>query len=367
MIAILKNALDAWRGSGAHAVTVPPMDGALSPNQIIEEAPVVLEIAAPDNLVSLAGRILFSSGQDIHELQLRDGTATSKIVMTFDHAVTALAASVGGALAVGLDDGSLRILGGKHDGMGKKEVARQAICCPAALQFVDEDTLCVALGSRTNPRSGWKRDLMERNTSGSVWRMDLGAGRDDCLGDNLGFPSGLAALGNGEVVVCEAWKNQIVRLAGLGKLTVELPDVTGYPGAMSPAAGGGYWLAVFAPRSQLIEFVLRERDFRTCMMDEVDEGLWIAPTLEPTQTFLEPLQGGALKHLGILKPWAPTRSFGLVVRLDEDFQPLFSMHSRADGRRHGITSCLEIDGRLLTTSRGGNVIVSLSTDDPNGD
>ena len=136
---------------------------------------------------------------------------------------------------------------------------------------------------------------------------------------------------------------------------------------MSPAAGGGYWLAVFAPRSQLIEFVLRERDFRTCMMDEVDEGLWIAPTLEPTQTFLEPLQGGALKHLGILKPWAPTRSFGLVVRLDEDFQPLFSMHSRADGRRHGITSCLEIDGRLLTTSRGGNVIVSLPTDDPNGD
>lgn len=367
MIAFVKNALDAWRGAGEHAVTVPPMDGALSPNQIIEEAPVILEIAAPDNLVASAGRILFSSGPEVHELQLQGVASSSKIIKRYQHDVSALATSVAGVLAVGLDDGSLHIVGGKHDGIVRNAVAKQDIRYPVALQFVDEDRLLLAIGSRTNPRSGWKRDLMERNSSGSVWRLNLADGRDECLGENLGFPSGLAALGNGEVVVSEAWKNRIVRLGGRGKVTAELQDVTGYPGAMSPADGGGYWLAVFAPRSQLIEFVLRERDYRTCMMDEVDEGQWIAPTLEPTRTFLEPLQGGALKQLGILKPWAPTRSFGLVVRLDADFQPLFSMHSRADGRRHGITSCLEIDGRLLVTSKGGNLIISLPTQDPNGD
>lgn len=367
MIAFLLNAFDAWRGARDHAITVPPMDGALSPNQIIEESPVVLAIAAPDNLVRLGDRILFSSGREVRELQIGGPAASSTVLMQMDCAVTALAASAGCALAVGLEDGSLHIAGGTHDRKVRTEVGKQTLRCPVALQFVDEDTLLLGHGSRTNPRSGWKRDLMERNTSGSVWRLNLATGRDDCLGDGLGFPSGLAPLSNGEVVVSEAWRNRIVRLCAGGKPKVELADITGYPGALSPASGGGYWLAVFAPRSQLIEFILRERDFRTCMMEEVDEALWIAPTLEPVQTFLEPLQGGALKHLGILKPWAPTRSFGLVVRLDADFQPVFSMHSRADGRRHGVTSCFEAGDRLLATCRGGNVIVSLPTRDPNGE
>jgi hypothetical protein len=43
------------------------------------------------------------------------------------------------------------------------------------------------------------------------------------------------------------------------------------------------------------------------------------------------------------------------------------MHSRADGRRHGITSCLEADGRLLATSKGGDVIVSLPIDEQFGE
>ena len=35
---MFKRALDAWRGRGAYSVTVPPMDGALHPNQVIEES-----------------------------------------------------------------------------------------------------------------------------------------------------------------------------------------------------------------------------------------------------------------------------------------------------------------------------------------
>ena len=148
---------------------------------------------------------------------------------------------------------------------------------------------------------------------------------------------------------------------------MELSDIAGYLGRLIPAAGGGAWLTVFAPRSQLVEFVLREDDYRKDMMAEIPEPLWIAPSLSAPQTFLEPLQGGGLKHLGIVKPWAPTRSYGLVLRLDQAFQPVFSMHSRADGRRHGITSCLEADGRLLATSKGGDLIVSLPTDERVGE
>ena len=36
-----------------------------------------------------------------------------------------------------------------------------------------------------------------------------------------------------------------------------LADLPAYPGG-SALAGDGYWLALFAPRSQLVEFVLRE-------------------------------------------------------------------------------------------------------------
>ena len=58
-------------------------------------------------------------------------------------------------------------------------------------------------------------------------------------------------------------------------------------------------------------------------------------------------------------PWAPARSYGLVARLDENWQPVASFHSRADGTRHGITSALEADGRLLAASRGSNAVVAV--------
>jgi hypothetical protein len=75
------------------------------------------------------------------------------------------------------------------------------------------------------------------------------------------------------------------------------------------------------------------------------------------------LQGGAVKHLGIAKPWAPTRSYGLVIRLDAAGSPVASIHSRADGVRHGVTSCLESDNRLLVASKGGELIVSVDLAD----
>jgi hypothetical protein len=85
----------------------------------------------------------------------------------------------------------------------------------------------------------------------------------------------------------------------------------------------------------------------------------VAPSLHPSSTFLEPLQGGAQKHLGMLKPWAPTRSYGLVVRLDAAFRPVASWHSRADGTRHGVFTCLPDGETVLAASKGGNGIVAL--------
>lgn len=365
MIGAIRNMFESWRGGGAHSVTVPPMDGALSPNQVIEQSPVALEIAAPDNLVSDGTRCLFSSGREV--LSLAGGGANAGTVASFDSPISALAAHPSGMLAAGLDDGRLVVRGGRHDGKTVTKVGGRDARCPTALAFVDANTLLMALGSQQNPASRWKRDLMQKNASGSVWRISLDGGEAVCMADGLAFPYGLLPLPDGSVIVSESWRHQLVRVAAGRSPTVELGDIAGYPARIAPAAGGGAWLAVFAPRSQLIEFVLKEDDFRSSMMAEVPDEVWIAPSMAAPQTFLEPLQGGGLKHLGIVKPWAPTRSYGLVLRLDETFQPVFSMHSRADGRRHGVTSCVETGGRLLAASKGGDVIVSLPTEERFGE
>jgi hypothetical protein len=118
-------------------------------------------------------------------------------------------------------------------------------------------------------------------------------------------------------------------------------------------------MSLFAPRNRLIEFVLLEDEYRAAMMAEIDPRYWIAPSLSASHSFLEPLQNGSVVSMGIHKPWSPTRSYGLVVTLDNNLQPLASYHSRANGRRHGITSAIFHDGAIIATSKGGNVILRI--------
>jgi hypothetical protein len=99
------------------------------------------------------------------------------------------------------------------------------------------------------------------------------------------------------------------------------------------------------------------------MMADIPQDYWISPSIRPMSSFLEPLQGGTLKKLARLKPWAPSRSYGLVVRLDDDFQIVASFHSRADGTRHGISSCAVLGDRLLAASAGGDALVSIDSGD----
>jgi len=161
------------------------------------------------------------------------------------------------------------------------------------------------------------------------------------------------------VLVSEAWRHRVVRLAGRAAPVEVLADLPAYPGAIAPAAEGGYWLALFAPRNQLIEFVLGERRYCERMMARIHPDHWIAPALSSGASFLEPIQGGARKKLNTLKPWSPSWSYGLVVRCDARCKPTASFHSRADGHVHGVTALCERDGRLLVAARGSGRIVDL--------
>lgn len=343
--------LDRLLGRGRHAVTVPPMDGALQPNTRLEDAEVIARLDAPDDLASGDGSLWVSNGRDL--LALDCDTGALQPVTRLDADICALAAMPGGVLAVALADGSVRFLGGALDGT----VLERSFRCITAMVAIDESTLAIAEGSSRHRPAEWRRDLLTGGRSGSIWLAQAG-GRARQVADGLTWPAGLGRDPGGFLVVSESWAHRLQRVSAEGGLQTVLADLPGYPGRLAPAEGGGWWLSVFAPRSQLVEFVLREPGYRDRMLDEIAPEHWVAPALTSGGDFREPLQGGAIKSMGILKPWAPTRSYGLVCKLDADFQPVWSAHSRADGRMHGVTAALEARGRLLVCSRGGGAVLS---------
>ena len=97
-------------------------------------------------------------------------------------------------------------------------------------------------------------------------------------------------------------------------------------------------------------------------MSEIDSRHWIAPSLSASKSFLEPLQSGGVKTMGIHKPWSPSRSYGLVATLDKNFEPTESFHSRANGTRHGITCAVDFNGNIAAASKGGDVILQIVPD-----
>lgn len=357
--AAIRRTFDRFMGGrGEFSITVPVMDGALKPNDYLERAVSLATVQGADNVVAAGGNLLVSSGSRILEL---DAAGNGRIHSEHEAPISCLAVSGGGTLAIGLDGVGVKIAGGRYDGTLVDRVAGVQLVCPTAAMFLAEDLLVVSNGSAAFPAAQWSHDLIHHGHSGSVARMDLSTGKTVELAGGLSFPAGLCACDDtGDILVTEAWRHRL--------LTVEteapsdprevLAGLPAYPGRICRSAAGGYWLSFFAARSQLQEFVLREDRFRRRMIAEIDPAFWIAPTLSSGHSFKEPLQAGGVIRLGIHKPWAPSRSYGLVARLDAGLQPVWSAHSRADGRRHGITSLAESQGELIVTSKGkGEVIL----------
>ena len=354
-----RNAFDRFFGDGRYAITVPPMDGPLVPNSELDTAEVVASCSHPDNLVSTDGRVYFSASENIHVVD-EIGVGGHRSLHRAAGKITALASSLRGQLAAGLDAGAVQLFSSAGVASTSYPIPKPyGVGCITSLAFSSETSLIVCIGSRTQRAAGWARDLMERNSSGCVLKLDLSEGSFRVLADNLAFPSGVVVEGD-RLLVSESWKHRVIEVAPDGSrgLKVVLDDLPAYPSRLC-AHPGGYWLCLFAPRNQLIEFVLRERGYCTRMLNEVPPELWIAPSLHSNVSMHEPMQGGALRHLGMLKPWAPTRSYGLLVKLDRNLHMTSSLHSRADGKRHGITSVAVVGDSLWVTSHGGNSVLTL--------
>jgi hypothetical protein len=200
---------------------------------------------------------------------------------------------------------------------------------------------------------------MEKNASGSVWRLEPTNGAVTQLAGKLAYPNGLIDEG-AAIVVSQSWRSALTRIAAGddGRGAAVLENLPAYPGRLSRSADNAIWLALFAPRSQLVEFVLSEERYRRRMIGEIEPDHWVAPCLRAGRSPLEPTQQGGVRQLGVLKPWSPNRSYGLVARLDGAYRPTTSLHSRANGRRHGVTSCLSFGGRLYFCAKGDGIVAS---------
>ena len=350
--------VDRFFGRGRYAVTVPSMDGALQPNTALDSAALLERAEDLDNVVAHGGSLFYTTPNQVWRLT---PGAAPEVLHRLPELASGLAKSPAGQLAVALVNGTI-LLFGRGKPLHLQAAAGAGLTCLTAVSFVSEDQLIIANGSATRSPSQWQRDLLERNSSGSLWKLDLKSDRVERLVDGLAYPAGLLASGD-TIVVSESWRHRLLRVPLRGGPAIpSTTNLPGYPGRLAPDAEGAPCLCLFAPRSQLIEFVLHEHRFRSEMMRTIAPEFWIAPSYRSGDSFAEPLQGGSVKQMGTLKPWAPTRSYGLVVKLDANLQPTASFHSRSDGRRHGITSVAAHEGGLAVSSRGTGELLLVSDD-----
>ena len=361
MIAVLRRAIATLRGTETSDGSVPVMDGPLRPNSLLDKAVPRLSLTAVDNLLKVGERLFCTQGADL--VSLVPGPSGDLVVgyrQLLAAEIGCLAASPDGTVAVGLGQHGVLLRGGSRDGT---MLTIPGLNVPTAATFVGSDTLVVAHGSARHPAAEWRRDLMSKGASGSVWRFNLADGSAIPLATGLAFPNGIAVDSRGTTLfLSESWRHRVltVETARPGAPTVVLDDLPAYPGRIVAASSGGFWMALFAPRNPLVAFVLSEPRYCRRMMESIDPDHWIAPALASRRNVLEPLQGGARKTMNQLKPWSPSWSYGLVVRFDAAFVPVESFHSRADGRAHGVTAICDLDDRVLVAARGAGRIVELT-------
>ena len=358
MLKQLKRARDRFFGSGDADTSVPVMDGPLKPNHVLENAEVFFEAEDLEDLcVASDGRLIVACGVNVCAV---DVSRQAQTIASLDEPIQALTAYRDGLVAA--TSGSLHFIGGQLDGK-KYRIAKASFDgCINALCAHPDGSIIISEGSGKHQYAEWTRDLLSDGASGRVLQYLPENDQLHILSQGLKFAYGALVDAQGAIYTSESWAHRLIHVEK-GKTRSVYQDLPGYPSRMIQAQAGGYWLTVFAPRNQLVEFVLRETGFKHEMMATVDPKYWIAPALSSGHDFIEPLQQGGVRQMGILKPWAPARSYGLVVRLDAEFQPLYSLHSRVGGNHHGVTAVAEFHDALLVLSRGAGKVLRIPLSD----
>ncbi|MDC3108313.1 hypothetical protein OA416_03875 [Paracoccaceae bacterium] len=353
MFNFLKDRIDYLFGRGKHSIFVPVMDGALKPNEYLDSIKIIHKQEDVDNLTLNKGTTFFSAKSSVFSIS---NSEKPKKVISFSDEITAMAVNASGSkLAVSLNDDNIIILVLKT----LKEVYRFQEKCVTSMCF-NNDALIFTTGSQKFSTAQWQHDLLSNGCSGTVCVNELNGSKKRVLIKELSWPTGITFTGETTFCISEAWMHRIsfyelgADQTSASKLDKEISKLPAYPGkSFFNISNQELLVCFFAPRNQLVEFILTEEEYKTRMMAEIDPSLWVAPTYRSGKHIREPLQQSGIKTMGYLKPWAPAFSYGLVVRFDGDLKPLASYHSRTNGNFHGTTSVIVDKGQnILVTSRG---------------
>lgn len=338
----------------ANRQSQPPsmtLEGVLGPNRRLDEA-AGLSVRAPNALCVGDGRLLFSSGATVQVLEKWDRPAS--LWRGYERQVTALCHGADGRIAAGLEGGALIVcdaMGVEADGWSSSIALKSIVDC----MFLPNGKLVVVDNGYSGQQNYLSAAPWDESGAGQVIEMTRG-GETRVLARNLRCPMGLALGRDSELIVTEMEGARIVNLNG-GVLRTGFP---GYLGRLHQTSNG-YLLACLGRRDPLIEFLKSERDFVAEMKASIAPELWIGPRANAEFSHDFPIELGATRLFGEIKPWAPSFSYGLVIELDNALTPIGSAHSRADGQRHFVTDAVEWNGEVIAASGASNELLNLGT------
>ncbi|MCP2288827.1 hypothetical protein ACFYT3_05770 [Nocardia amikacinitolerans] len=334
--------------------SVPPFEAGLRPNRRLDEAEPLLphgEHEPDDVLVRPGGEIVFSSGNTVFAL---DGGTAVPLAVLGGRAGSLLAAgddlivTVEGVGLVRIDDS-----GAAHDLCTDPLVATGV----TDLTRLPDGALLATIGSAVPEHQDWGRALVADDRSGRIVRVDVTDA--EIAADGLAWPGGIEIASDTEVFVSLGFDHRIERrrLDALGRPGTPVGSrLPVYPGRIR-ADGDSWWVAAPYARNRFTELLLDEPELLAEMRTTIRREEWFVPRLRCANPYTDTLQLGQLRVLGVVKPWAPARSYGLAFRLDARGRLTESVHSRADGERHGITGVAAGRNGVVLAAHGfGNLL-----------
>jgi hypothetical protein len=342
-------------GSVRHS-SLPPMEAGLRPNSDLDHAEVLVkdDVMEPEDvLFGHDGRVRFSAGHRILRLDETGPVVEAELpgpVGALERSgtdVLALVAGVGIVLVAA--DGSQRTV------CDDEAIQR----CATDLTLLPDGSILVTVGSTRFAVDQWTDALVHRDRSGQV--VHVVDGRADVRLSNLAWPAGIAAGAHDDVLLALAFDHTIQRrrLADITKTgDVLRENLPAYPGRIRRGTSG-WWVSAPMARNRMSEMVLDEPQLLEDLTTSLDRKDWPMPRLRSETPYTDVLQMGQLRMLGVLKPWAPPRSYGLVFEIDEQGRVMRSHHSRVDGSRHGVTGADERDGRLVLAGNGCRAVLAV--------
>jgi hypothetical protein len=327
------------------------LEGMLGPNGRLDAAAGV-KIEAPDALcVTADGRLLASSGARV--LALAAWGSAPETFATFDAPVTALCRGPGGQLAVGLAGGRLAVRDASGRPVDGWALPAGRVASVVDCAFTSDDELVLVdcgfgAGDNLLAQAAW--DDEARGQLISLHR----SGETRAIASGLHCPMGVCLDGEGGMRVPLLERAAIVD--GAGRILQ-----AGYPGYLGRLrrTPKGYVLACLSRRDPLIEFLKTEHAFIAAMKAKIAPRHWIAPRANPEFSHDFPIELGATRLYGEVKPWAPSFSYGLLIEMDGGLMPVGSAQSRANGQRHAICDVAAWNGQLIAVSRASGEILNL--------